>query len=430
MSEGGDREAVVATSREKRARTSPTVERGRAMAPRVAWLLLLVAVVVWLRSWPPWESLDHARGFAVDFGAYHAQVQRVFEEPLRIVPAWVYPPVAAVAFLVFRPFPLAAAKAIWIIANLAFVFLLVRGCARELRVAGRTGRWAAGLALVALSMPVVHCLKWGQTSLAIALLVLVALRSRPVTGGVLLGLAAAVKIYPLGCLIGPVVRKRWRMIGVTLVATAVFAVVVPALVLGVAETKYFFGKVLFRTITASEGNWSSGHSTGWWGGQGLSASLERWFVGGGHVGVEEFQPPVLLPLPRDVVTVVFFALAAAIIAGTALALRRVEPRGMRAALLPLLAVTILVVPAWHHYFVFLPLVVATVFGDRGSSLTARGLAGLSAILAAAPLVLLADVPLAYFRFSQWGGTTLAALTAWIALVLPRTGGPRTRCAGG
>jgi hypothetical protein len=45
-------------------------------------------------------------------------------------------------------------------------------------------------------------------------------------------------------------------------------------------------------------------------------------------------------------------------------------------------------------------------------------------IAAAPLVVLHDLPDAYFRFSQWGGTTVAAAAGWAALLADPNRRPR------
>jgi hypothetical protein len=95
-------------------------------------------------------------------------------------------------------------------------------------------------------------------------------------------------------------------------------------------------------------------------------------------------------------------------------LRRPLPPASRASLL-LLAAGLVFPPGWHHYFAFLPFALATALG-RGRPV-AVGLATAGFLASALPVVLLADVPGIYFRASAWGATTVAALAAWLALVV-------------
>lgn len=383
------------------------------------WILLLAAAVAWIRSGPGWPNLDHGDGMALDFNVYHTQAGALFQKPLRITPAWVYPPAAVLPFLLFRPFPLPWARVLWTLLEIALALVVVRLCMRELQAWGRFRAAAVAFALVSLSLPVVHCIKWGQTSLAVGLLAFAGLRARPRNGAMLLGAAAAIKIYPLAYLIGPLVQREGRRALLALGWAAVFGVVVPAAVLGIDETKYFFGKVAYRAAAASAGDWSHGRSAAWWGGQSLPESLERWFVAGGHVGLEEDRDALLAPLPPAAVPVLGLASLAIVLAGTWRALRRTARGSVRAAMLPLIAVTLFVPPGWHHYFALLPLATATVLGDESAPGFAKATAAFAAILLAIPPLLLPDVPGVYFEFSRWGGTTVAASLAWTGLVWPR-----------
>jgi len=400
----------------------PTLRRGNRVRGPVTrwlpWLLALAAVVAWARSGRGWPGLDHGQGFALDFNVYHSQAAVLFRDPPLIIPSWVYPPAAALPFLLFRPLPLPVAKVLWTAFELALALLLVRLCALQLQAWGRTRAWAAAAGLVFLSLPVVHCIKWGQTSLAIGLLSFAALRVRVASGAVLLGAAAAIKLYPLLYAIGDAVRGEWRRPLGAAGWMVVFGVLLPAAVLGPDVTRYFFGKVVYRAEAAAAGDWTAGRSAAWWGGQTLPLAMDRWFDSGGHVGLEEDRGALIVPLPKAVRTSLGVAAAALALAALWASVRRSPPDGIRVALLPLTAIALFAPPGWHHYFAMLPLALASVLGDPETTAVPRVLAGCAVAVSGAPLLLLADVPGIYFEFSRWGGTTVAGALGFMALAWP------------
>lgn len=120
---------------------------------------------------------------------------------------FTYPPFAALLFWPFAQIPVRLGQLAWLVINLAALVALTAVSIRAVRPEWPR-RWIWGVALVAL-FPVLRLspdlltLDYGQVNFVIALLILadltgpVRLRSRTLPRGVLLGIAAAVKLTPL-----------------------------------------------------------------------------------------------------------------------------------------------------------------------------------------------------------------------------------------
>jgi drug/metabolite transporter superfamily protein YnfA len=109
------------------------------------------------------------------------------------------------------------------------------------------------------------------------------------------------------------------------------------------------------------------------------------------------------------------AASLAVLVVTAMRLRR-EASPAHGAALCLTGVTLVAPPGWHHYFAFLPFAQAVALGSPRSSPAPRVTAAVSWVMSAAPLALLGAFDRVYFIYSAWGGTTVAALLVWAALV--------------
>nr|WP_235022882.1 glycosyltransferase 87 family protein [Amycolatopsis alkalitolerans] len=153
-------------------------------------------------------------------------------ERLTALPSWValpftYPPAAALLFV-----PLAALPAglSWGIVSTASVISL----AVVLYVCLRPSRWlaVAGLTVAALALePVWKTLFLGQINLVLLALVVVDVLARPRWSGVLVGIAAAVKLTPLIFVAHLFVVGRWRdglrALGTFVLLQAVMFVLMP-----------------------------------------------------------------------------------------------------------------------------------------------------------------------------------------------------------
>jgi hypothetical protein len=165
--------------------------------------------------------------------------------------AYMYPPTAAVLFFA----PLTA------LGPVAFVVVLVVGTALSwagcvyLSIRAATGRWRGHprwyylLTVVLGGLYVYDLFLLGQVNLFLLFLVLMAMEllrhQRSWLAGTCLGLAIAIKVFPLPLLVYWAVRREERAILATIFAVGVFVVVLPGAVRGVGrnseEVRQWFG---------------------------------------------------------------------------------------------------------------------------------------------------------------------------------------------
>ncbi|MFE9405913.1 glycosyltransferase 87 family protein [Streptomyces sp. NPDC006530] len=167
------------------------------------------------------------------------------------VTAWhlpaTYPPFAALLFLPTAFVPLSVLKAVFCVANVALLALLVLLSCRFARIGARPAHVLAATALGLWLEPVFQTLIFGQVNLALVCLVLWDV-SRPEGAfgkGFAVGLAAGIKITPLFFVLHLLVRGRVRE-ALTALAGFGATVVVGALVLPY-DTVEFFTRRLFET---------------------------------------------------------------------------------------------------------------------------------------------------------------------------------------
>ncbi|MFL5263332.1 MAG: glycosyltransferase family 87 protein, partial [Anaeromyxobacteraceae bacterium] len=138
--------------------------------------------------------------------------------------AWRYAPGTALLFAPLALLPFGAAKALW------FALLAAAGGLVVARLARDAGDWRpVGLALLALSRPLVEEFACGQVNLVVLLAALAAFRDedrgRPLRAGLLLALCIGLKLSPALLVLAAVPARRWRIaagtaLGLGLVALA------------------------------------------------------------------------------------------------------------------------------------------------------------------------------------------------------------------
>ena len=179
------------------------------MRPGLVTLAVLAgcAVVVWVAaSWEPPPTPDlrvyrDAAGRLLDHLAVYPPGSRY--EPGQPLP-FLYPPFAALVLVPLAVVPVGSATAAWWLLNLlCLVWLLARAFAPALGRLSPVGRGAAtvllAVASVLLLAPVYRVFTFGQVGLVLAVLCIVDLDlavRRPRRAGVLVGVAAAVKLTP------------------------------------------------------------------------------------------------------------------------------------------------------------------------------------------------------------------------------------------
>lgn len=187
-----------------------------------------------LQALPLWALLDHSP-LLQDFTAHYYPMGAALLAQPQPVFGYYYSAFFAVLLVPVGALPLQTAQLVWLGLQAAVAVIWVRLGWRLLpQPSLRAGLALAGLC--ALSLPVWHNLKWGQLSLALAcagaLSVLLERRGRPALAGAVLGIAAAIKFYPV-LLAGPLVwrQRRPALLGLVLAFGACYALV-PAAVLG------------------------------------------------------------------------------------------------------------------------------------------------------------------------------------------------------
>ncbi|HEY1909016.1 MAG TPA: glycosyltransferase family 87 protein [Myxococcaceae bacterium] len=171
-------------------------------------------------------------------------LSRWIEDPYEYPPPFLLFPRAALALT--DDFP--AIRAGWFVLQALGLIVVAAWLARW--IGGRDGDLALLLVPVLLaSLPTMLALQFGQFHVATLLLSVAALicfeQRRTATGGALLGVAIVSKLFPAFLLVFLLSRRRWREVGWTVVAGALFTVVGLAF-LGWAPFQAFLGYQLPR----------------------------------------------------------------------------------------------------------------------------------------------------------------------------------------
>ncbi|WP_370093161.1 glycosyltransferase 87 family protein [Streptacidiphilus sp. MAP12-20] len=206
--------------------------------------LLLRALMV--RHWPFMGAAtpDLATYYGAVLSLHHGQ-QALYAQEFGPWPGpFIYPPIAALAFLALAPLGLHGLQHLAVVLD-QFALLAVLAASWSLLgrrfSAGATGLLLAAGGVALWLVPVERTIFFGQVSLVLLAAVLVdcALPDRFRSKGVLIGLAAGVKLVPGLFVLYFLVTRRWRAAAV---ASATFAatVVVGALALPKAARTYWF----------------------------------------------------------------------------------------------------------------------------------------------------------------------------------------------
>ncbi|ATY16923.1 hypothetical protein CU254_39380 [Amycolatopsis sp. AA4] len=271
---------------------------------------------------------------------------------------FIYPPFAAVVFLIFAAMPLPLSAMLMLAVSLAAlcgtVYVVLRPHARR-----RTAVLAAlliGAGSLAFE-PVRETLWFGQINLLLmALVVLDCLGPRTrLPRGVLLGLAAAMKITPAGFLLFFLLKKDFRA-AVTTVITFVLAGVAGFVIAPDASAKYWFG----GGLTGASGMSGSIFATN----QTIQGAVHRF-------GLPE-TPTLLL-----VAVLTLAALALAIPA-----MLRADPR--MAFLLNTALILVCSPISWSHHWVWIVPALVLFAARVHTRLAVAGLAAVAAIFVIAP----------------------------------------------
>ncbi|MDQ1748674.1 MAG: alpha,2-mannosyltransferase [Frankiaceae bacterium] len=318
----------------------------RLPAAAVAGLAVFAALVGWLvvarlTATPPQRLVDLDVYRNAGTSVLHGRdLYGFLSHPPQRLP-FTYPPFAALLAVPLSWLPFTAAGILWTLGELACTVALTAIGFRALRP--RAGRWwplLLGLlaGLVQLTLPFRDEVKFGQVDELLALLVAVdCLRDRRRTGGVLVGVATAVKLTPAVFVVYLLVRGR-RRAAATAAATFAACTLLAAAVLP-GDSDRYWTDVLFHTERLRSNAGTANQSLrGMW----LRA----------------------LPGHDHGVTAAWLACAAAVAAVGLWRARAMSRRGDELAAVALVGlVAVLVSPvSWIHHLVWLPLVLGVLVG--------------------------------------------------------------------
>jgi hypothetical protein len=276
----------------------------------------------------------------------------------------------------------------WGIVQLASLIVVVLIPLRSLLVRSRSVA-VCYMGLVVAAMPIYHNLAWGQMSLPIIAIVLVAvdahISGRRILAGCLIGLAAAMKYYPAMFAFYFLVRRDVRAITAFFISGAVLFFVFPATVMGFSDW-YAFQTATLASV--SEAGWAQNDVN------------SQYFV---HVGLRyayAFHKSLIGAGYYSALRVVGY-IVAVLNLGIVVWLRR--RRGRSEAALSLTAI-LLIQPfvlrtSWPHYFCVLPICQVILFSELILHRMGRALRG--ALFASVSLSVLGSSMLLFYLFGNW-----------------------------
>ena len=363
------------------------------------------------------QQLDHCPQLACDFTRHYLpQAQYALERSDQMNGGWFYPPLLAILLIpwTFLENP----EIVWTLFNIGGVFLLARSASSK-------SSWLLTASLCATSLPILHALKWGQVSIWIAVCLCVTLFGNERTFSLdkkdgdsdkqvlfsnnltawALGIASAIKIYPLVFVILPLLKQRITWVAHCIASTVVFGVIIPMLWLGQDVLSYWYAIQRGQQLVVNMGLTA--------GGQSLAPALHRWFVSGEFIGGQWSSAPLILsasPIKLLVLLSVFVFMS--------LRLWKLRTRSIVASdsVVFLISIHLLLQPGWVHYFAWLPIVQVWCWSQCKEQPFVRvALLGVI-VFERLPLVLLDQST--YFAFSRAGWMTivLAGMLVIVALI--------------
>ncbi|MBB5912653.1 alpha-1,2-mannosyltransferase [Nocardia transvalensis] len=316
---------------------------------RGVWLIpaLLIAVVAWWLLHPTWPLKPIGREF-IDLQVYRLGVQAWWhgsdmygtlpKTTVGIGLPFIYPPFAALALSPFAMLPLHASSIAFFVVSTAALAVTLYFVARRVWDGGtELMLWATACAvpLGLLLEPIHSTLDFGQVNIILMVLVVAdCMATRPKwKRGMLVGLAAAIKLTPAAFVLYFLVRRDYKAAATAAITGVVTSALAYAIMPG-ESTRYWFGGM---------GNVSGLSGSAFHTNQSIQGVLSR------------------LQVPRPEFTVVWLLLSLALLALVVTAMRQASDAPALA--LAFNAVfTLLVSPiSWSHHWVWIaPALMAAV----------------------------------------------------------------------
>ena len=218
--------------------------------------LVILLTLYYHLSWPTFHDFIRAIDFCdipfCDFVVFYYPMGReVFLTKSPII-GFDYSPFTALVFSIFGMFPLEVSTVIWVLlliasmAGLVFVSLIV--------VAPKQIKqfFLPSLLLVFTSFPLLHNFKWGQVSVLLTLLPVLALlaarKDRWILSSLFLACAISLKYFPVLFILPFVFKNNWRVVGGVLGWCVALFVLIPSGFFGISATTAFLGQIAQGTI--------------------------------------------------------------------------------------------------------------------------------------------------------------------------------------
>jgi alpha-1,2-mannosyltransferase len=247
-------------------------------APVVVWTLRVAALLTvgYVVFW--WCLGTTQADFAVYLrGARHVLHGHALYAGGTPTTRFTYPPFGAFLFTPLGVLPVHLAQLVWGLVTLTLLYAVVRITRQRLGEVGASPRWLPGalllLAPVIALEPIEHAFQLGQVDIALAALCLYDLgpsRLGRLPKGVLVGVAAAVKLTPFLFVPYLVITRRWRQAAVAVTTFAALGLL--GMAAGVHQAVHFWTHLVLNPHRVGH-LWSISN-------QSLTGTVDRWI---GHV---------------------------------------------------------------------------------------------------------------------------------------------------
>ena len=334
-------------------------------------------------------GIDHCPILSCDFQKHYLpQVEKLILKENGFVNGWFYPPLLAILLIPFHALP-----------NPEISWSLFLGCL-ALALSYTSHKYSNGvfslftvILLICISLPVIHCLKWGQISILIALGLIIALNTQGYFAGAVLGFLGAIKLYPLLFVLPFLLQKRHQELVAMIISFLLFAFAVPLLMMPLEQIVAYYENALMASQRIQQ-------IAAGLGGQAIMPTASRWFEDGSYGervmfgGLIADIPLVASLLPMGILMPSLWLLHKA-------------PNSPYVPVLTLISLSLLLAPGWEHYFCFLPYCWLVLYSN--GSTYSRGILVVVMLLQYLPIAHLFGFGVSFFTYAQWGGSTLVLL---------------------
>lgn len=335
-------------------------------------------------------GIDHCSMLSCDFQRHYLpQVEKLVLKENGFVNGWFYPPLLAILLIPFQTLPNP---------EISWSFFLV---GFSVALAYTSHKYSKGVfslstvfLLVCISLPVIHCLKWGQISILIALGLIIVLNTQGYFAGFILGFLGAIKLYPLVFVLPFLLQKRHQEFVAMIGSFLLFALAVPLLMMPLEHVLAYYE----NTWTASQRIQQVAAGLG---GQAITPAATRWFEDGSYGervmfgGLIADIPFIASLLPLGILIPSLWMLHKA-------------PKSPYVPVITLLSLSLVLAPGWEHYFCFLPYCWLVLYSN--GSAYSRGILVVLLLMQYLPISHLFGFGVSFFTYAQWGGSTFMMLT--------------------